>query len=198
MRNFILVSTLLLVPAFAGQAQQDTTEHEMMDHHNTTIHKIGESTDTPLTEPGNDIFGTIQEVIKKLENNSNTDWSKVDIEALRQHLLDMKVMTEHTKVVDRKTMKNGVRITVQPTTERAKEALKRVFDAHPAMLKKETGWIMKVNKNEEQYILNVTTNNPDEVDKIRGLGYIGLMAYGKHHQKHHWMMATDRNPHSSP
>jgi hypothetical protein len=61
-------------------------QHEM--HHNDS------DTITPLTEPGNDIFGTIQEVVQKLEANPDTDWSQVDLEALRQHLIDMKAFTE--------------------------------------------------------------------------------------------------------
>ena len=31
----------------------------------------------PPTKPGNEIFGTIQEVIQKLEADPNTDWRKV-------------------------------------------------------------------------------------------------------------------------
>ena len=44
--------------------------------------------------------------------------------------------------------------------------------------------------------LTTTTENPGEVSKIRGLGYIGLMASGGHHQLHHWAMATGVNPHA--
>jgi hypothetical protein len=41
----------------------------------------------------------------------------------------------------------------------------------------------------------VTTTKPDEVAKIRGLGYIGILATGAHHQAHHWAMARGINPH---
>jgi hypothetical protein len=41
------------------------------------------------TMPGQDSFGAIQEIVRILEADPNTDWSKVDLEALRQHLIDM-------------------------------------------------------------------------------------------------------------
>ncbi len=38
--------------------------------------------------PGQDAFGAIQEIVRVLESDPKTDWSKVDLEALRQHLGD--------------------------------------------------------------------------------------------------------------
>lgn len=149
-----------------------------------------------LAEAGNDAFGTIQEVIKKLDNNLNTDWNKVDLEALRKHLQDMNDMTLNIEIISQTPIANGLEVTVQPTTKRASFALERVFAAHPAQLKIDTGWDMKVIKNNNQYTLITTSGNPKDISKIRGLGYIGLMAYGNHHQPHHWEIATGNNPHS--
>ena len=145
---------------------------------------------SPLTEPGNDIFGTIQEVIHKLEADPNTDWSKVNLEALRQHLLDMKAFTEEVKVISQQPIKNGVEIHVEPETDRASGALQRLFKMHPAMLKKEMGWDMTAKQEDKQWVIQCTTSKKSEVAKIRGLGYIGLLAEGAHHQMHHWMIAT--------
>ena len=146
---------------------------------------------SPLTMPGNEIFGTIQEVIHKLEANPNTDWSKVNLEALRQHLLDMKAFTEEVEVVDKKPIANGVEIHVRPQTKRAEGALKRLFSIHPKMLKKELGWDMTAKQNGNQlWAITCTTKKSSEVVKIRALGYIGLLAEGSHHQLHHWMIAT--------
>lgn len=146
----------------------------------------------PLTMPGNEIFGTIQEVIKKLEADPNTDWSEVDLEALRQHLLDMKAFTEEVSVISQKPVDNGIEIRVKPETERATGALKRLFKMHPLMLKKEKGWDMDTNQDKDQYIIRVTTKDNTEIEKIRALGYIGILAEGAHHQLHHWMIATGK------
>ena len=147
---------------------------------------------TPLSEPGNAIFGTIQEVVNKLEADPNTDWSKVSLEALRQHLLDMKAFTEEVSVKSQKPIENGIRITIHPNSERAASALKRLFSMHPAMLKQETGWNMDAKQDGSAWIITCTTNVKTEIEKIRALGYIGLLAEGAHHQRHHWMIATGK------
>lgn len=47
------------------------------------------------TSPGQDAFGAIQEIVSILDLDPNTDWSKVDIAALREHLIDMNEVTLH-------------------------------------------------------------------------------------------------------
>ncbi|MBE8162926.1 MAG: hypothetical protein HAW63_02945, partial [Bdellovibrionaceae bacterium] len=152
-----------------------------------------------LTEAGNDAFGTIQEIITKLSQDPTTDWSKVNLEAVRKHLLDMYDMTMSVTVVSQKPVSGGMEAVVYPTTDRAAKALVRVFNAHPAQLKKESGWDMTIKKGfgkkYNKYIVTVTTSKDSEVDKIRGFGYIGVMAAGKHHQTHHLMMAKGENAH---
>jgi len=149
-----------------------------------------------LSEAGNDAFGTVQEVIVQLNNNPNTDWKKVNIEALRRHLLDMNDMTVNVEVISQENIPNGLKAIIKATTKRAALALERVFKAHPAQLQRETGWKMTVQKQGNQYVLTIVSENSQDIDKIRGLGYIGLMAYGNHHQPHHWGIATGSNPHA--
>lgn len=43
--------------------------------------------------PGQEAFGTIQEIVRILESDPATDWSKVNIGALREHLIDMDEVT---------------------------------------------------------------------------------------------------------
>jgi len=135
-----------------------------------------------LTESGTDIFATIQEVIHKLSTDPDTDWSKVNLEALRQHLRDMFEFSYNVDVLSQQAIEHGVKIKVKPVTVRAEKALDKVLNAHPMMLKMETGWDMQSTKTDREYQIIVTTTNPSEIDKIRGLGYIGLLAIGNHHQ----------------
>src|SRR5690348_17327314 len=39
-----------------------------------------------LREPGQAAFGAIQEMVESLQADPQTDWSKVDVDALREHL----------------------------------------------------------------------------------------------------------------
>jgi len=137
----------------------------------------------------------VQEAIRRLEADSTTDWSEVDVARLRRHLLDMHRVAVHVTVEQKAPIENGVRLRVRPTPEAARASLGRVLDAHPHMLKQETGWKMTVEETGDAYVLRVTTGNPSETAKIRALGYMGLLAYGQHHQRHHWHLVTGKHPH---
>ena len=122
----------------------------------------------------------------------DTDWSQVNLEALRQHLLDMKAFTEEVEVLSQNPIESGIEIQVKPQTEIAGIALSNVFKMHPSMIKSEQGWEMKASQSDNSiWTITCTTDKTSEVDKIRGLGYIGLLATGAHHQLHHWMIATN-------
>lgn len=170
---------ILVILVLLGISGTVAAQHTQMDHKPSS-----------LSMPGNDIFGTIQEVVQKLEADPDTDWTKVDLEALRQHLLDMKAFTEEVKVILEKPIAHGVEILVKPETKRASTALEHVMHMHPMMLKKEKGWEMNAKKEGDHWKISCTTSKEEEVEKIRGLGYIGLLAEGAHHQLHHWMLAT--------
>jgi len=174
----IAALTFIILFILLGLMHGACGQHLM--HHNSS----------PLTKPGNEIFGTIQEVVQKLEADPNTDWSKVNLEALRQHLLDMKAFTEEVSVISKEPISQGIQITVQPESQRAVGALKKLFSMHPAMLKQEKGWDMKTVKVDDNWKITCTSETKTEVAKIRALGYIGLLAEGAHHQRHHWMIAT--------
>lgn len=164
-------------------------ESTTMDH---AHHGAGHS---KLQEPGQDAFGTIQEVIARLNADPNTDWPRVNLEALRRHLVDMNEFTLNVRQVKSKPIPKGVELVIEPETRRAKAALARALSAHPAMVRQEAGWDMKVEPEGRGYRLRVTDPTGKAADKIRGLGYIGVMALGNHHQHHHWLMATGVNPH---
>ena len=46
-----------------------------------------------ISSPGQAAFGAIEEIVQKLEADPATDWSKVNIGALREHLIDMNEVT---------------------------------------------------------------------------------------------------------
>src|SRR4029078_9236077 len=94
----------------------------------------------PPTMPGQEAFGTIQEVVQILEADPTTDWSKVNIAALREHLIDMHEVTLRAVATER-ALENGVEIAV--TGEgRTLEAIKRMVPAHVGELVK-IGWNAK-------------------------------------------------------
>ncbi len=138
------------------------------------------------TMPGQDAFGAIQEVVQILESDPATDWSKVNIEALREHLINMNEVTLHAATTQR-ALENGVEIAV--TGEgRTLDAIKRMVPAHVAELVK-LGWNAKTADLPNGVTLTVTSDDAKQVAKLKALGFMGIMVQGGHHQPHHLMIA---------
>ncbi len=56
---------------------------------------------------GQDAFGAIQEIVQALQSDPKTEWSKVNIEALRQHLIDITIeVTLHATATPRALTRN--------------------------------------------------------------------------------------------
>jgi hypothetical protein len=134
-------------------------DHAMHGHHAATP-----AADAP-TLPGQDAFGAIAEVVSLLDADPDTDWSRVDLERLRQHLIDM------NEVVLRSAVKASpvpgglaMEITGAPRTERIPGGLRLTVTARAA-------------------------GDARTVARIRGLGFAGLLVQGGHHGPHHLAMA---------
>jgi hypothetical protein len=138
------------------------------------------------TMPGQDAFGTIQEVVQILDADPATDWSKVNIAALREHLIDMNEVTLHAAAAER-ALDNGIEIAV--TGEgRTLAAIKRMVPAHVNELK-EIGWNAKTEELPNGVKLTVTATETTPLTKLKALGFMGIMVQGGHHQPHHLAMA---------
>lgn len=151
-----------------------------------TMGKHGGKAAGEPTLAGQDAFAAIQEVVQLLEADPETDWSKVDIGALREHLIDMNEVTLKS-VANEKSLDNGVEIVV--TGEgRTAEAVKRMVPAHAHALSA-TGWNAKTEMLPNGVKLVVTSDVPAQATKLKALGFMGIMVQGSHHQPHHLMMA---------
>lgn len=143
------------------------------------------------TMPGQDAFGTIQEIVQILEADPTTDWSKVNITALRQHLIDMNEVTLHAAAAER-MLDNGIEITVTGTG-RTLDAIKRMVPAHVGELR-EMGWNAKTDELPNGVKLTVTASEAQPLAKLKALGFMGIMVQGGHHQPHHLAMAKGQFP----
>jgi hypothetical protein len=145
------------------------------------------------TMPGQDAFGAIQEVVRMLEADPTTDWSKVDLEALRQHLIDMNEVTLNADAV-LKPVDGGLEIAI--TGEgRTFAAIRRMVPPQGKELNRMNGWSARSETLPNGVLLTVTANDATEVKHIRGLGFIGLLVSGAHHQPHHLAIAKGEMTH---
>jgi hypothetical protein len=145
------------------------------------------------TMPGQDAFGAIQEIVRLLDADPKTDWSRVDLEALRQHLIDMNEVT--LKAEASATPIDGGLAVAVTGSERTLASIQRMIPAHAAEINGFNGWSTRTEALPNGMRLTVTASDPKEVQHIRGLGFIGLLTSGSHHQPHHLAMAKGEFAH---
>ena len=181
----LLAATAYAAAQMSGHPGMMPGHSGMMSGHPGMMGMQGGLSGQP-TLPGQDAFGAIQEVVQILESDPTTDWSKVNIAALREHLIDMNEVTLHAAATER-PLDNGVEITV--TGEgRTLEAIKRMVPAHVGELVK-IGWNAKTEDLPNGVKLTVTTDDAKQAIKLKALGFMGIMVQGGHHQPHHLMIA---------
>jgi hypothetical protein len=205
----ILPALVLGDPISAAFAQQPNTMGQgmpsdeqvpelMQPHHQQMMQMprpgAGEAELNSPTMPGQDAFGAIQEIVRILEADPKTDWSKVNLEALRQHLIDMNEVTLKADAVA-KPIDDGLEITVTGD-RRTLAAIQRMVPAQAQQLNQLNGWSAKMELLPNGVLLTVTSSDPQQVQRIRGLGFIGLLVSGSHHQPHHLAMAKGEFVHS--
>jgi hypothetical protein len=125
-----------------------------------------------------------------LDADPSTDWSKIDLERLRQHLIDMNEVVLRSTVQQR-PVPGGLVMDITGV-KRTEEAIRAMVIPHAAELDRLRAYTAKVEPMPGGVQLTVTAKNPEDaktVARVRGLGFIGLLAEGAHHGPHHLAMA---------
>ena len=191
MIRYALAATLVSTPLFAwaDEARQvPVMDHSL--HESTSVSPNG----AYPTEPGQDAFAAIQEIVTFLDADPTTDWTRVDIEGLRRHLADMNNVTLRADVVAVPII-DGVRYIV--TGEDAvRSSTRRMVSAHAETMNGANGLFIEAGEHPEGAVMTVTLADPAELPKLKGLGFIGVMTLGAHHQEHHLAIATGAAPHN--
>jgi hypothetical protein len=141
---------------------------------------------------GQSAFAAIQEVVEILEADPKTDWSKVNIEALRLHLIDMDNVTLRA-VVKAEPVDGGMRFEVSGDGA-VGDSIRKMTMAHAHVMDGTGGWKYAAQATSSGAIVTVMVA-AKELPKLKGLGFAGLMARGMHHQQHHLMIARGASPH---
>ncbi len=75
-------------------------------------------------------------------------------------------------------------------------ALQRMVPAHADQLARDDRWQVVASNTDAGVTLQLTSDDPAVVRRIRGLGFFGLMASQDHHREHHLMMALGKDAHA--
>lgn len=170
--------------AWIALATLATSQHAHSNHE-----EVGSTPEPALSEPGQGAFAAIAEIVQTLRKDPNTDWSKVNIARLRQHLIDMDLLTTDTRVIASPTSL-GMQFVVTGDGP-ARDALLSMVPAHAPFLAAETGWDVVVEANDDGITMRVS----GDATQIAALGFIGLMTVGAHHQEHHLLLAQGSDVH---
>lgn len=178
-RNSVSPAASLALTAQSVDAQSDMPTMEPSTHHSAmTALQAGA---TP-TLPGQDAFGA----------TPGTDWSMMNIDARREHLIDMNEVTLHANAAT-SAVDGGLRIDVTGRG-RTLPAIQRMVPAQAHEIDGANGWKATVEPHADGVVLTVTAADPKQAMKIRALGFIGIMAAGTHHQRHHLALARGDFP----
>lgn len=188
----------------AGAEHGQTQEHQVAHSHQEYKADHASVQEAP-TMVGQYAFATLAEIVSLLEADPDTNWTKVDIESLRQHLIDMDRVTL-SSVVTSSAIDKGMRFTVTGDDAATIASIQRMTQAHAAAQSAVVRhditediapptWHHTVQLIDDGAEMSVTANDEDDAQRIRALGFIGIMVSGMHHQSHHWSMAKGENPH---
>ena len=181
-------------PAQVQVASPPTTDSSsMMQHHQQMMAKMQSMHGGVPTATGQDAFGAIGELVAILDADPSTDWSKVDIEALRRHLIDMNEVALNAEAAA-KSIEGGVQIRVTGAG-RTLGAIQRMLPMHAAEIDGRNSWSAKTSPLSDGVLLTVTSSDPKEVQRLRALGFAGIMVSGAHHQAHHLAIARGEPMH---
>ena len=165
------------------------TQAQAQTHHHSPAQSMQASV-MPL-QAGQSAFAAIAEIVSLLEKDFGTDWTKVNIEGLRQHLIDMDQVTLHSEVKSMR-VNDGMKFMVTGTGP-VQLSIQRMLKSHAATMDGVDGWHFKAEETANGADLTVTVPYPDQ-NKLIGLGFIGVMTRGMHHQAHHLAIARGIHP----
>jgi hypothetical protein len=191
MNTVLTIAASLLVGGAA--AAQQSGSHDMsgmcmgIRPMSSMQHASPTSSATALHEAGQAAFAAIAEATTALESNAGTDWSKANIDALRQHLVDMDNVTVRSDVAKR-DMPLGERYEITSANRKVRDSINQMVRLHASMANSEGPYHLAVNAIPAGIALTVTGSTLTDQTKIRGLGFFGLLTQGVHHQSHHLML----------
>jgi hypothetical protein len=124
----------------------------MMDRQNVAkrqhVMKTPQQPRSPVaTLAGQDAFATMREIVEILVADPKTDWSKVNIDALRQHLVDMNNVTLNAKVTN--VLIDSGMIFVLTGEGPVCESIRRMTTAHAVTMDGIEGWRFEADEIED-------------------------------------------------
>lgn len=165
------------------------TSKKYFDHSPESIHRHSSSDGHVLpTEGGQAAFAALIEIVAMLEQDKDTDWNKVDIDSLREHLLDMDKLILDTNANTSVIADDQIQFQITGSTTSV-PSIHRMVPAHARYIAQTRDIQIETQLNENGATVNIFTNDALQSNTLEALGFYGFMALDSHHQLHHYQMA---------
>lgn len=152
----------------------------------------GQANNGHPVESGQSAFAALAEIIHLLEADTSTDWSRVSIDALRTHLVDMNQLMLYSSVISRQPDDKRVEFTVTGQ-DRTRQAIMSMVPRHAEMVSQMIPWEITVSEITDGVMVMIEPDSSEALRKIKALGFFGFMTIGSHHQAHHLQMARGKS-----
>lgn len=188
MRRLTIYSIVLLGAASLPLGYGSYAVNKKMEHQShSELMNTSNSIQSLPKEPGQSAFAAIAEIVSLLSDDPATDWTKVDIPRLRNHLVDMELVTTEAQV-ERELSDTGIVYSINGTA-RTRLAIQTMVPAHANELNKSTDWNVETATTGTGATMKLSPKSDEDRMQVQALGFFGVMATGAHHQAHHFAMA---------
>ena len=130
---------------------------------------------------GDDALGAMQETVGLLLADPTTDWRTVRIARLRDHLVDLDEVVRRAEVEERE-IDGGLEILLSGPVL---AATRRVVTRHVDEVGGFRDWEITLDDLGETLRLELTAEDPAEVEVLRALGFYGFLASGEQPRERH-------------
>jgi len=200
-KHVFVAAALLVLASPAVLAQQHNmpesgAEASGGEHDEMTMEAVATpgARSIPVREGGQAAFAALTGIVTALDEDPSIDWRKVDLESVRQHLVDMDNVVMRTDVAA-SPVAGGARFVVTPHDARARQSIERLVGLHSSMANSEGRYRYSSRVDGGAVIVTVVAAKPQDITRVRALGFHGLLTEGVHHQRHHWAMARGLTMH---
>lgn len=195
-----VVSLILSSPGFAQQHDAQMSHDPEPMEHSESAHAMSHEAMTttedgtfaqeknlPL-QGGQSAFAAIAEIVTILDNDADTDWASVNIDALRSHLVDMDRITLNAKARTFQIDEQRIQYVITGTGDTL-TAIHNMVPAHAKAVQSMTDWQITTTQQTDGATVTIQTSDKAAITRLKALGFHGFLTVGAHHQAHHLQMA---------
>ena len=172
----------------ANTAHAEVSHAMSIEAQTSTENAIPAQAESLPVQGGQSAFAAIAEIVAILDNDPDTDWESVNIDALRSHLVDMDRITLNVKASTLQVDEQRIKYVITGTGDTL-TAIRNMVPAHAKVVQSMTNWTITTTEQSDGVTVSIQTSDKAALTRLKALGFHGFLTVGAHHQAHHLQMA---------